>query len=332
MTDAYFMRQAIHEAWKYQGLTLPNPSVGCCIVKEGVILSIQAHQKAGEPHAEILALKEAFLVLSHDSYQCSELLALTKSEDIHSFLRIYAQTLFKECDIYVTLEPCSHFGKTPPCATLLADLFPRRIIIGALDFLHPNGIAIMKQKGIDVVLGVCQCECEDLLLPFRQLITQGRFVLYKWAQRLNGTIDGGIISSYESRYHVHQLRSISDQLVISGQTMRDDKPLLDARLCDGKAPDICVLTRHNFLDETLPCFTIKNRQVTLSTQLPQKGFLLVEGGENLLHSLWDEIDMFLVYVAPISGGTKTLSLCEECEILYTFNDNRDIILWMKKRG
>ena len=100
---------AIDAAWQFQGLTYPNPAVGCTIVQNGVVIAVGAHSKAGAPHAEVMALKEAYLALSKDIL----IEPLTISADIHNYLLKHHNNLFNSCDIYTTLEPCSHVGKTP---------------------------------------------------------------------------------------------------------------------------------------------------------------------------------------------------------------------------
>ncbi len=111
------MKQAIDEAWKYQGLTYPNPAVGCCIVgAKNELLAINAHQKAGAPHAEVMALKDAYFQLTNDS----KILNFTNSSDIHTFLLENHNNCFNDISLYTTLEPCSHVGKTPSCASLIS--------------------------------------------------------------------------------------------------------------------------------------------------------------------------------------------------------------------
>ena len=110
--DNFYMKLAIDEAWKYQLLTYPNPAVGCVIVKNGKLLAIEAHKEAGMPHAEVNALKEAFLKENPKSV----LSTLKTSQEIHKFLIENHNGFFNDCEIFVTLEPCNHIGKTPACA------------------------------------------------------------------------------------------------------------------------------------------------------------------------------------------------------------------------
>jgi len=127
--DSFYMKLAIDEAWKYQLITYPNPAVGCVIVKNKELLAIEAHKEAGSTHAEINALKTAFLTKEPNS-----LLKLKiTSEDIHNFLIQNHNGFFEDCEIFVTLEPCNHIGKTPSCANLLSNLKPKRVIISVED-------------------------------------------------------------------------------------------------------------------------------------------------------------------------------------------------------
>ena len=140
--DNFYMKLAIDEAWKYQLLTYPNPAVGCVIVKDGKLLAIEAHKEAGQAHAEVNALKVAFLNFNPNSV----LKIKQTSHEIHEFLIKNHNNFFNDCDIYVTLEPCNHIGKTPACANLLKELKPRRVIISVKD---TNNVA---SGGIETLL------------------------------------------------------------------------------------------------------------------------------------------------------------------------------------
>ena len=138
------MQVAIDSAWEFQGLTFPNPAVGCSVVdKYGKIIAVGVHEKAGEPHAEVNALQMAYAQLTDDS----SILLLSASEKIHDFLIANHDDLFVECTLYVTLEPCAHYGKTPSCAQLIKALGIKKIVIGQKD---PNaeaagGISLLEE-------------------------------------------------------------------------------------------------------------------------------------------------------------------------------------------
>ena len=127
--DNFYMQLALNEAWKYQFLTYPNPAVGCVVVKNGELLAIEAHKQAGHAHAEVNALKAAFL----KKHPNDVLKVKSSSDDIHEYLKSNHRGFFQDCDIYVTLEPCNHVGKTPACAELLSILQPKRVIIAQED-------------------------------------------------------------------------------------------------------------------------------------------------------------------------------------------------------
>lgn len=146
--DNFYMKLAIDEAWKYQLLTYPNPAVGCVVVKDGKLLAIEAHKEAGMPHAEVNALKTALLSKESNSL----LRALTKSSEIHKYLIKNHNNFFNDCEIYTTLEPCNHEGKTPSCAKLLSILKPKRVIIGSIDTnkIASGGIKTLEDENINV--------------------------------------------------------------------------------------------------------------------------------------------------------------------------------------
>ncbi len=330
----FFMQLALKEAWKYQGLTYPNPAVGCCIVGEhNEILSVEAHHKAGEPHAEVNALQKAFYKLTKNN----QILELESSHDIHSYLIENHNDIFKNCSVYTTLEPCSHIGKTPSCANLLSTLGVKQVFVGSKDFNleAAEGIRILEDASADVKTDILEQECNALLYPFKKYL-ESHFVYFKWAQRLNGTFDEGTISSITSRKHVHQLRNVCDLLVIGGKTVRIDRPTLDARLVDGKAPDVLIFSKEKEFDQTIPLFQVENRKVIVADNLDLlKNYknIMIEGGETLYSLTKDIVDFYLCYVAPKFGGKQSFdNVQEEFEILNADKEHEDIIMWMKRRG
>ena len=320
----FYLSLAIQEAWKYQGLTYPNPAVGCTLLGEhGEILAVEAHKRAGKPHAEVEALKTAYYKLTNDAY----ILALEDSADIHTHLLANHNNIFQNCTLYTTLEPCSHYGKTPSCASLIAELGIKKVFVGAYDTNKEasRGNEILKRNGdCEVVSEVMQEECEALLYPFKKWL-ESRFVFFKWAQRLDGSVDGGIISSESSRKQVHAMRDVCDLLVIGGNTVRTDRPTLDARLVNGKAPDILIYSRTKEFDTTIPLFGVPDREVFIEDNLSKiEAYknIMIEGGKTLFELTRDRVDYYLAYVAPRA---------ENFEVLNTLSESDDIILWMKKR-
>lgn len=323
------MRLALDEAWKAQGATLPNPAVGAALVnREGVLLGLGVHQRAGGAHAEVLALRDAAAVLSGDPLW----LTCNDPHELHRRLRL-ASSLFHDTTLYVTLEPCAHEGRTPSCALLLCDLKIPRVVIAHSDS-HPQargGAELLRQSGIEVVLGVCKEEAHTLLLPFLH-VSQGPLRLFKWAQRLDGSIDGGVISSEASRRYVHRLRDACDLLVIGGNTVRLDRPTLDARLCGGRAPDVLIYSRERDFDPTIPLFSVPRRRVYIEPTLERVAdyrFVLFEGGAGMFEA--SRADFDLAFVAPCSGGGALyMNPSVRYDCLHVGRCGEDTVLWMKR--
>ena len=328
----FFMNLAIAEAWKYQGLTYPNPAVGCSVIGEhGELLAVEAHHKAGKPHAEVNALQSAYYKLTQDE----KILELESSAEIHNFLVKNHNNIFKKCSLYSTLEPCSHVGKTPSCANLIAQLGIKNVFIGVkdLNIEAAQGNVILEKSGCAVTLHVEQQKCEDLLFPFKKFLNGG-FVFFKWAQRLNGTTDEGIISSKESRENVHAMRDVCDLLVIGGNTVRHDRPTLDARLVNGKAPDVLILSRNKDFDQNIPLFHVPNRKVTIESDfsvLENYKNIMIEGSAKMYALSRDIVDYYLCYLAASFGGNEGFKNIEDkFNILNTHKAEKDIIMWMKR--
>ncbi len=317
--SSFFMKLALDEAWKYQGLTYPNPAVGCTIVDgEGTLLAVEAHKKAGTPHAEILALQIAYYKLTDDS----SILELEKSSDIHTFLLKNHNNCFKNISIYTTLEPCSHIGKTPSCASLISNLGIKKVFVGFNDINDEasDGNSIIEKSGIDIEAGLLAKECENLITPFNKW-SKDKFVFFKWAQRLDGSTDGSV-SSLKSRKNVHAMRDVCDLLVIGGNSVREDRPTLDARLVDGRAPDILIVSRKKQFDKTIPLFKVDNRKVFIESnfsKLDSYKNIMIEGTKNMFELSKPYVDYYLSYIAT------------ELDILNIEKEDKDIIMWMKKR-
>lgn len=213
------MGRALTLARRGAGKTSPNPAVGCVIVKDGVVVGEGWHRKAGTPHAEVHALR-------------------------------HAGELSRGADVYVTLEPCSHFGKTPPCADALVDAGVGRVFIGMVD---PNpkvsgrGIERLRFAGIEVVTGIREVECRRLNEPFLKHVTTGLpFVILKSAMTMDGktataTGDSRWISNEKSRRYVHRLRSMVDAIMVGVGTVLADDPQLTARIPGGQDPQRVVV-------------------------------------------------------------------------------------------
>lgn len=331
---------AIAKAWEVQTFALPNPSVGALILSGDLqVLALQAHSEFGASHAELKALKEAFFSLASCDEATKNRLNACSPRELWDFLASNHNQIFKDCSVFITLEPCIHDGKTPSCAKLLSILKPKRVVFGAQD---PTGKAhggeqFLKDCGIEVVGGVCLQECLNLLFPFLTYLKKGRFNLFKIAQRLNGNYKNGQISNPSSRAFTHTQRTNAKSLVVSGETIRTDQPKLDVRYAirKGKLPKIQILSRIE-QDEGL----FKHREVRFSNQSCklelESGFNVIEGGYPLLMSLKEQIDCLLLIFAPFFDGANSSTIKKmEFELLNTQtfkHSNQDIALWFKPKN
>ncbi len=329
MTDKFYMQLALNEAWKYQGLTYPNPAVGAVVVLEGKILSVEAHQRAGTSHAEVLALISAYTTMQRSKIDFDP----TDAYLSHKFLLSLPKDFFSKCSIYVTLEPCSHVGQTPSCANLLETLNLAKVVIGTKDPIvgHDGG----EKKLNHTVMGVLEVECKALLEPF--MIWQKRaFVLFKLAQTSNGRIGGGYLSSKASLIHVHQLREVCDTLLIGGNTVRIDRPTLDCRFVGVKAPNVTIYSKKDNFDRDIPLFSIENREVNIVDNLDflsKPSFVMVEGGEGMLEALKDKIDWLLIYQTPkLSPNNLTYNTTMNLEFLHQNRKDIDLMIWSRQVG
>ena len=333
--DEIYMQLALNKAWEYQGLTYPNPAVGAVVTHRGRLVSVEAHQKAGTSHAEVLALLSAYESISHQHIDFDRFDAKIS----HEFLLTLPQKFFSECTIYVTLEPCSHQGKTPSCASLLASLHLLRVVVGIKDPIagHDGGLQIVGQGALTptITTGILKEACEALIEPF--LIWQKKaFVLFKLAQTSNGKIGGGYLSSKASLHHVHQLREVCSILLIGGNTVRTDRPTLDCRFTEGKAPDVMIYSREDNFDRAIPLFSVSERSVTIGNDLSfleKPSFVMVEGGEGMLNALKEKIDWLLIYQTPkLSTNNLTYNTTMNLEFLHQAEKDVDLILWSRQRG
>ncbi len=328
----FYMSLALSEAWKYQGLTYPNPAVGCSVIgNNGEILAVESHHKAGQAHAEVNALKAAYYKLTQDS----AILEAKTSLAIHSYLIANHNNIFTDVKLYTTLEPCSHVGKTPSCASLISTLGIKEVYIGSEDRhkIAKNGKIVLAENGCRVSTNILKNECDALLYPFLKSL-EDRFVFFKWAQRLNGTIDDGAISSLSSRKEVHAMRDVCDLLVIGGNTVRSDRPTLDARLVDGKAPDILILSKETDFDKTIPLFNVQGRRVYIESdfsRIESYKNIMIEGTQSMYELSREIVDYYLSYIAPSFGGSKSFDVCKDkFDILNVKQESEDIIMWMKR--
>lgn len=330
MNDEFYMSLAIKKAWQYQILTYPNPAVGALILdKNNQILSIEAHQKAGYNHAEVNAIKSALKKLN------SNLVFPKDEKQTYDFILKNHNNLLKEAKIYVTLEPCAHHGKTPPCANLIKELYFSEVIISQKD-INPTakgGAEILKNAGIKVKFGVLQNEGFLLLEPFLRCLN-GNFSFLKLGMSLNGVIKGGVITNNASRLLVHKLRNVSEILAIGGNTVRVDRPILDTRLLgeNFKNPDIFIYSKKNEFDKTIPLFSVKNRKVIISNDIEKlKNYKLcmIEGGEQMARNLPPFVTHILIFFSSKFINLDSISLNLELELLFLDKLDDNYYGWFK---
>jgi diaminohydroxyphosphoribosylaminopyrimidine deaminase/5-amino-6-(5-phosphoribosylamino)uracil reductase len=267
----------------------PNPMVGAVIVARDRIIGEGYHVRCGEAHAEVNAFAS---------------------------VRPADEPLLKEATIYVSLEPCSHYGKTPPCADLIIAKGVRRVVAGCIDpfsEVQGRGIEKIRQAGIEVTVGVLEDGCRWLNRRFFTYHAKHRpYIILKWAQTANGFIDDHghalAISNEQTQMLSHQLRAEEDAILVGHTTDVREHPRLDVRHWHGTNPKRIVLTRQRPLSQ-------------LIDDLYQHGIqsLIVEGGRQthqtfLEAGLWDEIR---VETAPftVSDGTQAPSLPAHIELL-----------------
>ena len=323
---AYYMELAIQLALKAKGLTSPNPMVGAIVVKNGRIIGRGYHEKAGLPHAEVLALDEA-----------------GKNT--------------KGATLYVTLEPCTHFGRTPPCVDRIIQSKIKEVIIGMVDpnpLNNGKGIQILKNHKIKVEVGILEEKLRQINAAFIKYITKRLpLVTIKVAQSLDGKIatrtgESKWITSDKSRNYSHRIRQNYDAVMVGVNTVRRDNPKLDAWFAR-KQPVKIVIDSQLSTPQDANIFA-NNSKVIIVTITPRPGqetenrnilalkakvlevkekfgqinlkdmfktlarmeitSVLVEGGGTLIGSLFDEglVDKVLFFISPkIIGGKEGVS-------------------------
>lgn len=264
--DIRYMRRAIRLAKSSMTDTHPNPNVGAVIVAGGRIIGEGYHRRCGQPHAEVNAV------------------ASVAPAD---------RQLLAESTIYVTLEPCSHYGKTPPCARLIIDSGIPRVVIACgdpFDKVRGRGVAMLRDAGVEVVEGVLEDEARALNPRFFTAHTLHRpFITLKWAQSADGFMDAVrhpdepafIFSSPLDSALVHRERALHDALLTTASTLLADNPRLDVRRWDGPDPKVVVIDRRGIIDAAtasrLRLFAGGSRHIMLLTPRP----LLLPGVENI---------------------------------------------------
>ncbi|GAB4199274.1 MAG: bifunctional diaminohydroxyphosphoribosylaminopyrimidine deaminase/5-amino-6-(5-phosphoribosylamino)uracil reductase RibD [Thermoflexibacter sp.] len=290
--DTLYMNRAMELALHGRGEVSPNPMVGCVIVYQDKIIGEGYHQKYGEPHAEVNA--------------------------IHS---VQNKELLSESTLYVNLEPCSHFGKTPPCADLIIKHQIKKVVVANLDtnpLVAGKGIQKLKNAGIEVQIGILEKEGKSLNKRFFTFMKRMRpYIILKWAETADGYIarenyDSKWISNSLSRRLVHKWRSEEDAIMVGMNTAFYDNPQLNVRdwtgrnpirividrnlrlpahlhLFDGKQPTICYNSIKDNISPNVEHIKIKEgnfiKQVVENLYAKRIQSVLVEGGSGLINSL-----------------------------------------------
>lgn len=332
MQDEFYIRRCIELAQKAIGNTYPNPLVGSVIVHNGKIIGEGYHHKAGENHAEINAINSV--------------------ED---------KTLIPESTIYVSLEPCAHYGKTPPCAFKIVELGFKKVVIGAMDShdkVNGKGKKIIQNAGIEVVSGILEKECIELNKRFFTYHEKKRpFIILKWAESGDRFVDKDFkptqISNSLTKQFVHQLRSDEHSILIGTMTALRDNPSLTTREIFGRNPirilidmDLKVSADFNIYNseaETLVFNSVKegeegnikfiktSRENFIENMLKKLNELqiqsiIVEGGSFVLQqfinaNLWDEAIIIKNRSLILENGTKAPNFENNPVDIKDFRDN-----------
>ena len=264
------------------GNTYPNPSVGCCIVLDDKIIGEGNTSKAGGNHAEVNAINSV--------------------ED---------KSLLKLSTIYVTLEPCCHHGKTPPCVDKIIASGMKKVVIGIKDpnpLVCGKGIEKLKENGIEVISGVLKKECVEHHKRFLSFIINKRpYIILKWAETADGHIapkqkdvnEPYWISNSKSRELVHKWRSKEQAILVGAQTIREDDPRLTTRDCEGKNCDIYILSKKGLKKD----YKIFNQDSKVTVLDDEEINFNKKIAKQICDKLYDDKILSVI----IEGGTKTLS-------------------------
>lgn len=299
--EIQYMRRCLQLAKNGEYYVAPNPMVGAVIVLNDNIIAEGWHQRFGGPHAEV-----------------------------NAFTQVPETTDLSQATLYVSLEPCSHYGKTPPCVELILRRGVKHVVVGCLDpnpQVEGKGVRMLREAGVEVETGVLEAECRTLNKRFLCLHEQHRpYVILKWAQtadgyigfspeKINGRGDRLRISNAVSKQIVHKMRAENMAIMVGTNTAVQDNPKLLTTHWSGRNPIRITLDRHNRIPSDSAIFstdaeTIVYRDHTewtyILSDLAKRNIhsLLVEGGATLLNTIlqtgvYDEIH---VEVAPVYAG------------------------------
>lgn len=245
--DRAMMQRCLTLARRALGQTAPNPMVGAVVVRDGKIIGEGFHPGAGQPHAEVFALREA-------------------------------GDRARGATVYVSLEPCNHYGRTPPCSEALVKAEVARVVVGTVD---PNpkvggGIARLHEAGIEVTVGVEEADCRRLNEAFfHRIVRKTPFGILKYAMTLDGKIattsgHSAWVTGGEARSHVHHLRSACDAVVVGGNTVRRDNPRLTSHQTERHNPLRVVMSRRLDLPEAAKLWDLSEAETLVATETGAK--------------------------------------------------------------
>ncbi|WJS94854.1 bifunctional diaminohydroxyphosphoribosylaminopyrimidine deaminase/5-amino-6-(5-phosphoribosylamino)uracil reductase RibD [Flavobacterium johnsoniae] len=291
-----YIKRCIELAQNGLGTTHPNPMVGSVIVYESQIIGEGWHKKAGEPHAEVNAVRS-----------------------------VKDKSLLKKATIYVSLEPCSHFGKTPPCCDLIIANEIPNVVVGTVD---PNekvagkGILKLIEAGANVTVGVLEKECNELNKRFFTFHQKKRpYIILKWAESQDGFLSPEKVSDQDrkpiwitnqySRQLVHKWRTEEQAILVGTQTVVDDNPKLNARDWDGNNPARVIIDRNNRIDKNSFVFddsvkTIVFSNDNLKSSTENTSFEVIDFKQNIVPQILDVLYKNQIQSIIIEGGRQTL--------------------------
>lgn len=290
-----YIKRCIQLAKNGLGKTYPNPLVGSVIVLNNVVIGEGWHQKAGEPHAEVYAINS-----------------------------VKDKSQLKNATIYVSLEPCSHFGKTPPCSNLIVASGIKNVVIGVIDsnsIVSGKGVEYLKSNGCNVVVGVLENECLKLNKRFFTFHSKKRpFIVLKWAETADGFIDKkrdensenspNWISNSFSQQFVHKMRAAEQAIFVGTTTALNDNPSLNVRSWTGNNPVRVVIDKtlklpenYNLLDGAVKTIVLTEKPSKNSTNLL---FEVIDFEKNVPAQICKVLYKHEIQSVIIEGGAKTL--------------------------
>lgn len=294
--DRIYMQRCIELATNGALYARPNPMVGCVIVYNGKIIGEGFHHKYGEPHAEVNAINS-----------------------------VKEKELLKKSTLYVNLEPCSHYGKTPPCADLIIEHKIQRVVVGNQDpheKVRGQGTEKLKKSGCEVITGVLEEECSDLnKMFFTYHIKKRPYVILKWAESADGFIDKirdekdeigpNWITNEKSRQLVHKWRAECQAIMVGVNTIKKDNPELNVRSWPGNHPTRVIIDKYNDIPQHA---AILNHKVPTIIFNPKKNgteenlqFVKLDSKQDNISSVLNYLHSMNIISLFVEGGARLIN-------------------------